>query len=139
MRPAVPYDQIRKSNFTAANVQETGRCGRDGESGIATIFCNSSDIGANVQHLDDKMRGYILPNECCRNYILAYFGYGLTTVPKDSCCDNFRVLVTTHKITKKQLLSFCLFGAERCINSYGSLASDDIKLNMMWMERVKNV
>ena len=31
----------------------------------------------------------------------------------------------------------CLFGALRRINPCGSLASDGIKLNMMWMERVK--
>ena len=34
-------------------------------------------------------------------------------------------------------LVICLFGSERRINPYESLASDGIKLNMMKMEKVK--
>ena len=35
------------------------------------------------------------------------------------------------------IMFVCLFGASRRINPCGSLASDGIKLNMMWMEKVK--
>ena len=34
-------------------------------------------------------------------------------------------------------LFVCLFGALRRINPRGSLASEGIKLNMMWMEKVR--
>ena len=43
-------------------------------------------------------------------------------------------------VTKPTLfvcLFVCLFGAKRRINPCGSLASDGIKLNMMWMKTVK--
>ena len=36
-----------------------------------------------------------------------------------------------------QQTKICLFGALRRINPCGSLASDCIKLNMMWVENVK--
>ena len=45
-------------------------------------------------------------------------------------CDNVVTYVTL-------FIYVCLFGALRRINPCGSLASDGIKLNMMWMERVK--
>ena len=55
------------------------------------MYCNRADIGANIKHLDDKMRGYILTKECRRKYILEYFGFDPPTAPKDSCCDNCRL------------------------------------------------
>ena len=52
------------------------------------MYYNRSDLGANVKHLDDNMRGFILTEGCRRKYLMEYFGFDCPRVSTDSCCDN---------------------------------------------------
>ena len=72
------------SKNVEANVQETGRAGRDGSQSAAYILYN----GILVNHIDGHMKEYVKTHECRRKELLKHFDYVTEehNIPH-LCCD----------------------------------------------------
>lgn len=70
-------------------VQETGRAGRTGIASRATLYFNKSDIGANMDHVQEPMKEYCRSeNTCLRKLILEYLGFSCMNQQRCCCiCD----------------------------------------------------
>ena len=67
-----------------AYLQESGRCGRDGEQSDAILLYN----GINAKAADAEMKKYLESSTCRRQFLLNYFGVrNLECPPGHLCCD----------------------------------------------------
>ena len=67
-----------------AYLQESGRCGRDGEQSDAILLYN----GVNARAADAEMKKYLESSTCRRQFLLNYFGVrNLECPPGHLCCD----------------------------------------------------
>jgi superfamily II DNA helicase RecQ len=66
-------------------LQETGRCGRDGEKSVAVIMCNRYQLG----HVSSEVKNVVKSTDCRRTAILQHFvnNNDFSVGDLHSCCD----------------------------------------------------
>ena len=81
-----PYILDHQKNIKA-NIQETGRAGRDGKQSVAYVIYK----GLFLNHVDKYMKNYLKRSDCRRKTLLCNFDTGSTVSlphPMHMCCDN---------------------------------------------------
>lgn len=79
---------VGPSKNLEAYVQESGRCGRDGEQSRAIVLFNNK----MCVFCDKDIKDYVVSEECRRNILRKLFDAGSNTIPPHkllhNCCDN---------------------------------------------------